>query len=91
MLETKMIRRNLLDIYASIVEVVAEKPALISHLVGKSGVNFNNIYKYLEFLIPNKLLEEVDMNYKIYYRITDKGIEYLNCYYSINLIIKNDK
>lgn len=57
----------------------------ITHLIYKANLSNNSIKPYLEELIGKKLIEEVDVEGKRHYTLTQKGHEFLDEFNKIKI------
>jgi predicted transcriptional regulator len=84
------------------VDVKRDKLSIVAELLERaiSGVPRSRLYdasissamlcRYLRFMINAKLMETVSLEDKVAIRTSDKGKEFLQLYYEITMLLKND-
>ena len=59
----------------NILKVLARRgPLKLTHIMYKTGVNYNNVEQCLEFLIQKNLVEATLVGKRNFYHITERGI-----------------
>ena len=78
-------RRDRITIIYDILQAIANKNSRIkpTHLLYKSNLSHISMKKYLEELIGKKMIEEERVKDKLFYKLTDEGIKFLNDYKKI--------
>jgi predicted transcriptional regulator len=73
-------KRNKLEVVHDILEVIRSKNGRIkpTHIMYKSNLSYQMMEEYLTELIEKGFITEVNGNNGKVYRITEKGLEYLN-------------
>jgi len=73
-------KRNKLEVVHDILEVIRSKNGRIkpTHIMYKSNLSHQMMEEYLTELIEKGFITEVNGNNGKVYRITEKGLEYLN-------------
>jgi predicted transcriptional regulator len=73
-------KRNKLEVVHDILEVIRSKNGRIkpTHIMYKSNLSYQMMEEYLTELIEKEFITEVNGNNGKVYRITEKGLEYLN-------------
>ncbi len=73
-------KRNKLEVVHDILEVIRSKNGRIkpTHIMYKSNLSHQMMEEYLKELIEKDFITEVNGNNGKVYRITEKGLEYLN-------------
>lgn len=73
-------RRNKLDIVNDMLASINEKGGKIkpTHLMYKANLSHKLLNQYLEDLVSNQLVREVNEGSNKYLILTDKGVDFLN-------------
>ena len=83
-------RRTTYDIYAAVL-VVAKRGLLVSHVGGRSGLNFKNAKIHVQTLVDAELIDEEKLfGYSHKYITSDKGDKYLKLYNEIVKLLSNN-
>ena len=85
------IYRGFFDIIAEILEY-SQSESIKANLISSCNLSFKQLENYLDYLIKTQLLctEKSDkLNFE-YYKITNKGKEFLNNYYNLKTLMLND-
>jgi len=73
-----MVKRNRLEVTRDILEILQKnRQVKITHLIYKANLSNNSIKPYMEYLLKNKFMEEVIDKDKRFFKITNKGNEFL--------------
>jgi predicted transcriptional regulator len=84
-------RRDRLQIIAQILEI-SKDGALKTQIMYRANLSFAQLNEYLHFLLDLKLLQEIKDNGKTVFKVTGKGVKYLQNYYKIReLLEKTDE
>jgi len=86
MMKRRSQAKILYDILRAIV-ASGEKP-IFTRILYSSNLSTNLLKEYLSYLVYNGLIEKVDDDRKVYYRITEKGRQMLLEFLKINRIAK---
>lgn len=79
-------KRNRLEIIKDILEVLQRnKQVKITHLIYKANLSNNSIKPYLEDLLKNGIIEQIDDSGQKLFRLGEKGREFLNEYDKIKI------
>ncbi len=71
-------KRTKLEVIRDLLKVLqGGRNVKITHLIYKANLSNNSIKPYIENLLKNHMIEEVLEEEKKYYRISEKGIEFL--------------
>jgi predicted transcriptional regulator len=73
-----MVKRNRLEVTRDILEILQKnRQVKITHLIYKANLSNNSIKPYMEYLLKNRFMEEVNDKDKRFFKITPKGNEFL--------------
>ena len=75
-IETSSKRRDRLVIMAEIIGI-SKRVSSKTHIMFKANLSFSQLNQYLELLWNTALLEKLTVNGKVFYRATQKGLEFL--------------
>lgn len=79
-------KRTKLEVIKDILEVLQRnRNVKITHIIYKANLSNNSIKPYLESLLKKKMVEEFFENEQRFFRITDKGIEFLQEFNKIKI------
>lgn len=79
-------KRTKIEVIQSILEVLKNnRKVKITHLIYKANLSNNSIKPYMNELINNGLVVEEPEKNKKYFKITNKGMEFLNEYGKIRV------
>lgn len=78
--------RDRLDIMYLILEEVL-KGALKTHIMYRVGLTYANLHSYLLMLKDLRLIEETEENGNQIFKITEKGVQYIESYRSIRHLL----
>ncbi|MCS7115379.1 MAG: winged helix-turn-helix domain-containing protein [Nitrososphaerota archaeon] len=67
------LRRSRLETYEAILEVLARRPLKVDTIAYRSGVECTALWRYLNFLLENGLVEERFFGGRRLYALTDRG------------------
>ena len=71
-------KRTKLEIIRDLLDLLQKnRKARITHLIYKGNLSNNSIKPYMEYLLKNKMIEEVMLEDKRFFKITSKGNEFL--------------
>ncbi len=82
-------RRDKLYIIAEILEI-AREGVLKTQIMYRANLSFTQLNDYLKFMLKNELLEKIMLNDKEMYKITEKGLNFLQRYHEIIDLIKTE-
>jgi len=88
--ENRRKRRDRLYIIAEILDI-AKDGTLKTQIMYKANLSFSQLNDYLNFLVNLNFLEAKEINKRIVYKTTDKGLRYLDNYKEILQLLKNTK
>jgi len=81
-----MVKRNRLEVTRDILEILQKnRQVKITHLIYKANLSNNSIKPYMEYLLKNKFMEEVNDKDKRFFKITSKGNEFLTEFSKIKI------
>lgn len=80
--------RSRYDIFATILKVASEKEANQTHIMYGAFMSFNQLRKYVAFLLNNGLLIKQQ---RPIYNITEKGVHFLRLYEQLAELFTEDK
>ena len=73
-----MKKRTRLEVIRDLLEILQKnKQVKITHLIYKANLSNNSIKPYIEYLLKNRFMEEINEKDKRFFRITNKGHEFL--------------
>lgn len=79
-------KRTKLEVTRDILEVLQKnRQVKITHLIYKSNLSNNSIKSYLDNLIKNNLIEQIFNGDKKFFKITSRGLEFLQEFNRIKL------
>ena len=61
----------------------------ITHLIYKANLSSNSIKSYIEELLKNNLIEQIEIKEKRFYKITSKGSEFLHEFNKIKIFAES--
>ncbi len=71
-------KRTKLEVIRDILEILQRnRQVKITHLIYKANLSNNSIKPYIEYLFKNQFIEEFKEGDKRYFKITQKGNEFL--------------
>ena len=75
-------RRSKLEMYVDILSVLSQRgPLKLTHIMYKANVNCSVLNEYLEFLMKNELIQEIQAKKnRTVYAITQRGIAVLKAF-----------
>lgn len=79
--------RDRLYIIAEIL-AIAKDGALKTQVMYRASLSYAQLIDYLRFMLKLKLLEEVEIDGKEVYKITEKGLDFLQRYSEIRRLLK---
>jgi predicted transcriptional regulator len=82
--------RDKLFIISSILQVARDK-VLKTQIMYRANLSFKQLNDYLEFMIVNGLLQKVSADGRDVYEVTDKGLDFLQCYNKLQEALKADE
>ena len=82
-------RRDKLYIIAEILEI-AKGGVLKTQIMYRANLSFTQLNDYLGFMLKNALLEKVLLNDKEVYKVTKKGVNFLQSYREITELLKTE-
>jgi len=88
--DTSRKRRDRLYIIAEILNV-AKDGCLKTQIMYRANLSFAQLNEYLSFLLQMKLLAILTENEKTVYKITPKGIKYLQNYEEITNLLRKEE
>jgi len=80
-------RRDRLHIIAEILEI-AKDGSLKTQIMYRANLSFAQLNEYLGLLLELELLQQNSENEKTLFKVTEKGIEYMQNYYKIKELLK---
>jgi predicted transcriptional regulator len=80
-------RRDRLSIMADILEI-AQRGALKTQIMYKANLSFTQLNDYLDYLRNANLLTDCKTNGKEIYLATEKGVNFIKCYYELTDLVK---
>ena len=81
-----MVKRNRLEVTRDILEILQKnRQVKITHLIYKANLSNNSIKPYMEYLLKNRFMEEVNDKDKRFFKITTKGNEFLTEFSKIKI------
>jgi predicted transcriptional regulator len=81
-----MVKRNRLEVTRDILEILQKnRQVKITHLIYKANLSNNSIKPYMEYLLKNGFMEEVNDKDKRFFKITSKGNEFLTEFSKIKI------
>jgi len=83
-------RRDRLYIIAEILDI-SKDGVLKTQIMYKANLSFSQLNDYLKFLVNLNFLEAKEINGRIIYKTTEKGLRYLDNYKEILQLLKNTK
>ena len=79
-------KRTKLEVIKDILEILLEnREVKITHLIYKANLSNNSIKPHLEYLLKNKFIEEIFEDDKRLFKITAKGMEFLQEFNKIKI------
>ncbi len=73
-----MAKRTKLEVTRDILDILQKnRQVKITHLIYKANLSNNSIKPYMQYLLSNKMMEEVKDKDKRFFKITPKGNEFL--------------
>ncbi len=82
-------RRDKLYIMAEILGI-AKEGALKTQVMYRANLSFTQLNCYLGFMLEINLLEKIRKNDKDIYKSTEKGLDFLQRYYQIAKLLRNE-
>jgi predicted transcriptional regulator len=79
--------RNRLDIIAAVLETTASGEVTRSNIYYKTFLAYERLRSYMSFLIEKELIEMSGYEDNRLYRATEKGIHFLQIYYSMRELL----
>ena len=83
-------RRNRLSIIAKVLDI-ARGGSIKTQIMYGASLSFAQLNDYLSFLLDANLLRTVETAKKTFYKTTNKGLRYLQCYMEIGELLKKEK
>ena len=83
-------RRDRLYIIAEILDI-SKDGVLKTQIMYKANLSFSQLNDYLKFLVNVNFLEAKEIDGRIIYKTTEKGLRYLDNYKEILQLLKNTK
>ena len=83
-------RRDRLYIIAEILDI-SKDGVLKTQIMYKANLSFSQLNDYLKFLVNLNFLEAKEIDGRIIYKTTEKGLRYLDNYKEILQLLKNTK
>jgi len=83
-------KRGRLEIIYEILSV-CRKPAKKTSILYRCNLSYNQLQKYLEYLMTQDLLSSPQSEPLKFYIITDKGKEFLDEYKRLDIILEGEK
>lgn len=83
-------RRDRLQIIAEILEI-AKNGSLKTQIMYRANLSFAQLNEYLGLLLDVELLQESVENGKTMFKITEKGVEYMQNYCKIKGLLEKNK
>jgi len=80
-------RRDRLHIIADVLGI-ARNGSLKTQIMYKANLSFAQLNEYLSFLLETKLIASTTQNEKVTYRVTSKGMKFLQNYAKIRDLLK---
>jgi len=80
-------RRDRLHIIAEILEI-SKNGSLKTQIMYKANLSFAQLNEYLNLLLDLELLKENADNERTMFKVTGKGVKYLQNYYKIKELLK---
>jgi len=63
---------------------------LITHIGGRSGINFSNLPRHFNTLIVNELITTIEkFGYHYMYKTTEKGFQYMQAFDELREFVSN--
>ncbi|MBS3075696.1 hypothetical protein J4429_04520 [Candidatus Pacearchaeota archaeon] len=79
-------KRTRLEVIRDILDVLQKnRNVKITHIIYKANLSNNSIKPYLENLLKNKMIEQITANKQRFFRITEKGHEFLQEFNKIKI------
>ncbi len=73
-----MAKRTKLEVTGDILDILQKnRQVKITHLIYKANLSNNSIKPYMQYLLSNKMMEEIIDKDKRFFKITPKGNEFL--------------
>lgn len=82
-------RRGFIEIVGEILESISKKPLKKSHISSSCNLDARAVSRYLNFMMELKLAEK--SKDKVHYKITLKGIRFLDEYDLLTKFLEDDK
>jgi len=82
-------KRGRLEIICEMLSV-CRKPAKKTNILYKCNLSYNQLQKYLEFLISRNLITLVRRKETDFYQIAEKGKEFLEEYERLNIFLEEE-
>lgn len=79
----KFVRRGRFEIANEILSL-CHTPSQKTHILYKCNLSFEQLEKYLDYLISNNLLESFSKDGKVFYRLTGNGRRFIKKYKRLN-------
>jgi predicted transcriptional regulator len=83
-------RRDKLYIIAEILEI-ARDGTLKTQVMYRANLSFTQLNEYLEFMLKISLLEKIAMGEREVYKITEKGLDFLQRYREISELLRTEE
>ena len=79
-------KRTKLEVMRDILEILQKnRQVKITHIIYKANLSNNSIKPYLEYLLKNKMAEEISDKGKRFFKITLRGNQFLQEFYKIRI------
>lgn len=82
-------RRDKLYIIAEILEIAGDG-ALKTQIMYKANLSFTQLNEYLKFMLKIRFLDRFVKDGKEFYKVTEKGLDFLQRYQEITDLLKTD-
>jgi predicted transcriptional regulator len=73
------VKRGRFEIIDSILSMCVDAKSK-SQILQKCSLSWSQLDRYLDYLLPNELMEVITINGKTYFKITEKGLEFIQNY-----------
>ena len=80
-------RRDRLHIIAEILNI-SKNGSLKTQIMYKANLSFAQLNEYLDLLLDLELLRETVENERTVFKVTEKGVKYLQSYYKIKELLE---
>ncbi|MDD5193962.1 MAG: winged helix-turn-helix domain-containing protein [Candidatus Nanoarchaeia archaeon] len=79
-------KRTRLEVIRDILDVLQKnRNVKITHVIYKANLSNNSIKPYLENLLKNKMIEHITTDGQKFFKITEKGMEFLQEFNKIKI------